>query len=508
MNDVKHSPARPPFGAGRTHALRALPLVIAPLIAFAGCTVASTAQAGELDAALSYRSPDLMEAEQEVIRAEAELQRAYLGLSGSVEVTPSLEYSEDLVVPADAPTLGVGVEARASVGYTYDQPGILLETIELLQAEERLRDAEREGIRAALMAHTDVLSAQLALQAEQESLAGAKLNLEDVRARFKAGEATETELAMAQLEVDSGQRSFNYAQRTVRDVVGAAARYNLSGPLNFRPLTFVLPETRPELTLAYRIAELELRRTEAFATQDTVFGVVDNIYLGTRYVGDDYELSSGINLDQGTPSVGASVRYLDRDPEEWTVTLEATLRLDDDTSETFGEAQRDVEEARAYLTELRTDLAEDLRDARDEAVSSWHSVEISGRNFELLGRRIVELEAQIEALPGRLNTLREDLEGAQRPLDVLRAQREAETDAEKQQALDRSISDFEGRVTSFETELQEVEEEGGDAQQTLDQLRFFYGQEEGDLLSDWTDYVSAVDTYLRLAEARWQEVAE
>lgn len=465
-----------------------------------------TVGATEPDAALSYRSPDFVEAEQEVVRAEAELQRAYLGLSTSLEVTPSLEYSEDLVIPADAPTLGLGVEARASVGYTYDQPGILLETIELLQAKERLQDAEREGVRAALMAHTDVLSAQLALQAERESLDADKRNLEDVEVRFEAGEATETELAMAQLEVDSGQRSFTSTQRTVQDVVGEAARYNLSGPLRFRPLMFVLPETTPEATFTYRIAELELRRTEAFALQDTVFGVVDNIYLGTRYVGDDYELSSGINLDQGTPSVGASVRYLDRDPEAWTVTLEATLRLDDDTSETFSEAQRDVEEARAHLDELSADFAEDLRDARDEAVSSWQSVEVSGRNFELLGRRIKELEAQIEVLPDRLDRLREDLEGVQRPLDVLRAQRDAETNAEEQQALDRSISDFEGRITSLETELQEAEEEGSDAQQALDQLRFFYGQEEGDLLLDWTDYVSAVDTYLSLAEASWQAV--
>lgn len=501
MNHLRHNPALPPFGARRTDALRALLFLIASF-------VASTARATEPDAALSYRSPQLVQAEQEVARAEAELQRAYLGLGGSVEVTPYLEYSEDVRTPENAPTLGPGVEALASLGYTYDQPGILLETTELLQAHERLQNVGREGVRAALMAHADLLNAQLALNLERESLEIDKRDLEESEASFEAGEATETELEMARLGVDSGRRSLAYAQRTFRGAVAAAARYHLDGPVRFRPLEFALPEARPNATFAYRIAELELWRAEALALQDTVFGVVEDISLGTRYIGDDYEVSGGISLDQGRPAIGATARYSDRDPEAWTVTLEATLRLDDGTPDTVGAAQRDVEEARTYLNGLGVELAEELQGAREEAVFAGGSLDISVRDLALIERRIGELEVQTAALPGRLDEQRESLAGVQRQLDALRAQREGETDAGRQSVLDSAVTDFEGRVVGLETELQEAEQEGSYAQQELDQLREFRGQAEANLYRAWTDYLSAVDSYLALADAGWQAVVQ
>lgn len=459
------------------------------------------------EAALIYRSPDFGEAEEELRLEKEGLERTKLGIGASLEVEPYLTYSESLSDPAEAPSLGPGVEGSASLGYTYNYPEILLSTIEVLQAEQRLKTTHREGVRAALMAYVDLLNARLTFKLEQAAFEENQRDMAATQTRYAAGEATGTELEMARLGIDSGRRSLNYARSRLADVTAGAARYGLRGPTRFVPLSFILPEVAPQDTLAYRIAALELERTQALALEESIYSVVDEVRLGTRYNGDDYELSGGVGLEQGRPSVDVYARYVDRDPEVWTVTLGATFRLDDDTVERFNGAARDIEDAQADLDELAEDLAEQLQDAREDALFNGGTVGIDVRDLELIDRRMGELEVQLGALPARLADMEATLEEAQERLDELRRRRESETDAARQQALDGGIASLETELAGLETELGEVRQEEADAQAALDQYREFRPLSEESLYRSWSEYLTSVDFYLGLADATWQEVA-
>ncbi len=508
LNDPEKRPLRacsgslPVLAAARRAAPLTFWLTLVSASALSAAPLAVAAAAGP-DAALRYRSPRLMQAEAERARAAAELGRSYLGLSGSAEVSPYLEYREDVLNPANAPTFGPGVEAFAWVDYMHDEADILLEQIELVQAEERLRDAEREGVRAALNAHAELATAQYELALAQAGFGADTRDLADAEASFAAGEITRTELDMARLGVDSGRRSLAYARRARQNAAAAAARYGLGAAARLRPLSFALPRVLPRETLAYRRADLELRRAEALAWQNTAYGVLEEVRLGTSYLGDDYELSGGLGLDRGRPTVGASARYRGRDADAWTVRLEATLRLSDGTAEAFDVAAREVEDNRTYVAGLATDLAAELRDLRAEAVFAERSVALSVRDLSLLERRVVELEVQTRAFPGRLAEREASLNERRERLDTLRERQAAETDAERQAQLGSDLQAEEALVLELEAEVQEGVQEDSFAQSELGQLREFRDQAEGNLYREWTYYLSAVDAYLALADVRW-----
>lgn len=504
LKQLQQKPALP-LGFGTARSFRGL--VILTLTLCAATLFSATAHATGPEAALSYRSPDALEAEAALRLEKAELERTRLGVGASLELEPYLTYSEDFSEPVEAPSLGPGIEGTATIGYTYNYSAILLSSTEVLQAEKRLKDAAREGVRAALMAYNDLLNAQLTSALEQAAFEEDQRDLADTETRYAAGDATQTEREMARLGIDSGRRSFDYARSTLADVTQGAARYGLKGPVTFVPLKFALPEVAPRNTLAYRIAELELERTKALALEQSVYSVVDEVRLGTRYNGEDYELSGGIGLEQGRPSVDMYARYVDRDPDVWTVTLGATFRLDDDTVDRFNSAARDVGDAQSDLAELAEDLAEQLRDAREDAVFDGGTVDTGVRDLELIDLRIQELEAQLGAFPGQLADREAELADAQRRLDDLRRRREGESDATRQQVLDAAAANLEAELTGLQTDLDEARQEEADAQATLDQYREFRPLSEENLYRSWSEYLLSVDFYLALADANWQAVA-
>ncbi len=461
------------------------------------------AQAAGPEAALDYRSPDFYRAEQDLGVQRAALGRTTLGLGASLELRPYLEYAEDLSEPIGVPTFGPGLEGAASLGYTYNYPGIYLARTEVLQAEKRFADTRRESVRAALTAYTDLLMAQLNLRREQAALAEDRRDLREARAERASGDATVTEEAMAQLGVDSGTRSVIYARRTLQDVTERVRRYGLDGPVRFAPLVFALPEVASEETLTYRVAQERLGYTQALNLQRSVYGVVDEIRLGTRYDGDDFDISGGIGLEQGLPTVDVYASYDDQDPEAWTVTLGATIRLDDDTLGDFAEAEREIKYAQADLAELAPDLTELLQDARAAALFDESSVASSAHDFDLIRQRIGELEVQVAAQPRLLAALERDVDRAQQRFDTLRSQRERETDPEVQQRLDEALTVQQERVNTHQTVLSEAQQEGAGAEAELEQYREFRDISEENLYRAWSEYIGAVDAYLALVDAGW-----
>lgn len=452
---------------------------------------------------LGYRSSDFRRAEVSLQLERAALERTALGLGASLELRPFLEYAEDLSEPVEAPSFGPGVEGIASLGYTYNYPAILLASTEVLQAEKRVADTRRESVRAALMAYTDLLMAQLNVRREAEALAENRRDLTERSADYRAGNATETELAMARLGLESDTRSFAYAERTLHDVMELTQRYGFKGSAHLVPLSFMLPEIAPKDTLTYRIAQRQFDYTQAMAQQRSVYGVIDEVRLGTRYNGDDLELSGGIGLEQGLPTADVSAHYKDRESEAWTITLRATIRLDDDTVDDFDGASREVANAQEDLTELVSDLAERLKDARAAAVFDASSVATSARDLELIIRRIEELEGQMAAQPRQLAALERERDRAQRRFEALRSQRESETEPAEQQTLDAALTLQEGLVNEAQAAFDEAQQESAAAEAELGQYREFRGISEENFYRAWSEYIQSADAYLALADAGW-----
>ena len=463
----------------------------------------SASAATPLQAALNYRSPDLPAAEREVAEAGAELGRARLGISGSVELEPFLEYREDLLFPENFPTLTLGTDAFATLDYTYDRPEILLQTLDLLGAQERLQNVRREGTRSALLAYADLLTAQLNLRLAEQTAQTDRRSLTETRARFAAGDATDAELGMAQLGIDSGQLSLDSARRTLENAQADAARYGIAAPARFAFLEFALPEIPAEATLTYQTAALTAQRSEALALQNSVYTALEEVRLGTRYAGEDYEFTGGIGLDKGRPTVGASARYRDRYPEAWTVSLGATIRLGTSTPDNFAAAQRDLEAARNRLADLGS-LTEDISRAREEARLAARDVQLSVRDADLLAQRVGELETEIQALPGRVAALRTQLGRAEADLAQLVERRDAAEEPALQETLAGLVSEAETRAAELTTALQEAEQRTGFAEQELTQTREFRGRAEGNLYYVWTDYLNRVNTYLERSDTDWR----
>ena len=426
-----------------------------------------------------------------------------LGLGASLELRPYLEYAEDLSEPVEAPTLGPGVEGTASLGYTYNYPSILLARTELFRAEKHLADTHRESVRAALTAYNDLLLAQLEVRREQAELAEDRRDLTRTTADHVAGNATATELAMARLGVESGVRSVGYAQRTLKDVTERVRRYGFESPARFVPLSFALPTIAPKDTLTFRIAREQLEHTQAVNLQRSVYGVIDEIRLGTRYNGADFDVSGGIGLEQGLPTVDVYAHYRDQDPEAWTITLGATIRLDDDTVSDFDGAAREVTNAQEDLVELVPDLVEQLQDARAAAAFDESRVTTSAEDFELIRRRIEELKRQLATQPTWVAALEGELVRMQRRFETLRDQRERETDPAAQQVLDTALTVQEGRVNERQTALNDAQQEGVGAEAELEQYREFLDISEENLYRAWSEYILSTDAYLALADAGW-----
>lgn len=479
-------------------------LVGSLLLACLGLNALASAQTGGPEAALRFRSTTARELVGAVARAEAELSRSRLGLSGNVELEPYYQYREDLLNPDNAPTLGPGFEVRAEADYVYDQADIVAHEIELLRVQEQLQDTVRDGVREALLTHAALLSAQFELRNARASLAAATRTLSETEAGFQDGSAGQTDLERARLDDEIARHEVTQADYAVNDARAASRFYNLDlTTATFIPLEFALPEAPVQDTFGYRLAERELQRTAAVALQDSVYGVLDEVRLGTRYRGENYEVSGGVSLAEGRPSVGADARYYDTAPELWTVTLGATIRLDSRTADTFSSAQRELAEAKAELAEVTRSFAEDTREARQEVAFERRSLELSLQDLELFDRRIAELETELRALPEALATLETQVSALEMELAALQARRAAATNETLQAALDMRVAAHEDRLAELATELAASEQQLAAMSQDLELRRQYRLLGEQTLYQNWTEYLTAVYDFLSLTDGGW-----
>lgn len=467
------------------------------------CTSA-LAQGLTPDQALNYTSPDLLRAERDVADAQRVLDQTRLGITAGVELQPSVNVGrESYKDPETTTEVGFGANIGAEFEYQHNNTAILERTIDLLEAQDRYENAQRDGIRDALLSFVDLSRTQLDFEAAQTGLADSQANLAEIEAD---GEADEIALSRARYEVELDQASFDQAQLELDGATRDAAEFGFEGELDFEPLVFLLPEVKVEDTYSYQIAELEL----AVANQSGVFNVLQNVSINAEYGGVQADFEGRLFLEGEGPGVGISSDYHPFDPTEeddldWSVGVSATFRFDTSTLNTFAEDERRLEDARTRLQEVASDYQEAVANALEAIDNARQDLILEQRGFEVSSQVVEELNNRLNVtLPQELGVLEVNLTEAEQQLEYYQERVNTETDEATQRGLNEQVTFFRTQVTDIQTEIRTLEGQLQRTQQDIDRTNAELARRVDDTYGLWGTYVTRVHAYLTLTEEPWR----
>lgn len=426
--------------------ITAVGIAIGIAIALLGLALASTPAD-----ALNYVSSKTRDAEQAVSQARADLQRAQLGLSGKLEITPDLAYTGALDDPSVQPEFETDLTANASLGFTFDQATIFKEQLDLLRAEEALRDARLNDGKTALLAQADLLRAQIDLTSSQRDLEDARATFAQFQSDLSTGTVTDAELQITQVAVKRAELTLEKARNRLEQLRRQTSQLGLEGPATFEAILFVLPDITLEDSFGYQSRLLTLRRAEAQARQDTIFGILEDIRVTARYEGTDANLSANLNLNRGRPGVGVNAKYRQDTTDRWSIGLSASFRLDGQTLDDFSNADSSVVSARAELERFSGIFSDSVTQSRQEVDFAYEALTLSAERLQATRSRINENNALIQELEGGT--------GNDKDLDNARK--------DQQKLQERLLRD------------------------------------QNTVFRDWQDYVREVEDYLDLVDGSW-----
>jgi hypothetical protein len=453
--------------------------------------------------ALTYTSPDLLRSERDVADALRILEQTRLGITAGVELQPSAEYGRsDYTNPETTPEFGFGANIEAEFEYQHNTTAILERTVDLLEAQDRYENAQRDGIRDALLSFVDLSRTQLDFEAAQAGLADSQANLAEVEAD---GDADEIALSRARYEVELDQASFDQAQRELEAATRDAAEFGFEGELDFEPLVFLLPEVSVEDTYSYQIAELEL----AVADQSGVFNVLTDVAINAEYVTERTDFEGGLFLEEEGPGVRVSSDYhpfdlTEEDKLNWSVGLSATFRFDTSTLNTFAEEERALEDARTRLQEVTSDYQEAVASALETIAIARENLALEQKGFEVSSRVVEELNRRIEVtFPQELEVLQVNLTSAEQQLEYYQERVNTETDEDIRRELNEQVTFYRTEVTDIQAEMRTLETQLQRTQQDLDRTNAELDRRVDDIYGLWGTYMTRVHAYLTLVEEPW-----
>jgi outer membrane protein TolC len=458
------------------------PIIIATI------TLLFSANAQPPTAAFDYVSVDTVMATSDVQQAQAELGRSRLGLSGSLDIDPTLSYGG----PVDeAAEFDFGVTTDLSFDYRFDSAAILGDEIDLLNAESRLADRRRGDVERALLAHAELLRAALFVGIEQDDLAREQGSFAEVQVEVEAGDATASVLEDARLDLESAQLALARAEQRLASARSAADRFGVGPNPSFAILHFALPDAAPEQTFDYRRLALALRRVDALGLQTGTFGVLENITLGATYGTDDINAGFNASVDRGRPGAGIDVGYdfpADDPTASWEIELSLSLRIDDRTANDFTSAERNLAEAQVDLEAFLSDFSNDAIRERQDAEFAWQDLQLALRQLETDRTRLSEVAATAESLPTEVARLRQTA-------DQLRADRDA-AQGDERTRLDQQVRDADETLRDAEGDLRDAERTQASLERTLP-------RSQDALYREWSEYVRAVEDYLAVVDGVW-----
>jgi len=427
------------------------------LIGVLGAAVASSPED-----ALAYRSPELEVVQQRLLGARSELS-FWEDLSYGATLKPSASYSDTFGDDLDA-QLQTDLSAGADLNYRYRGSEVLERVERVLRLEDELEDMERGGVGTALLLHAALLAAQLEQRLAEAAFAVAQA---DVRAAENQPPADDPVLARvhqarleaSRLTLEEHRLSLQSAREELQALREEAARYNLRAPATYRALQFALPVRRAEQTAAYRLLELEVQQAGA-RLAEAPLDPFNALQLGAEYTAPDFGAKASVGIFKTEPGATLGVSYPGGE-EGWELSLSAEIVLDENTQETFGDAEQELKEAEAALSAFVRSFPEELEAARAGVEAAWRSVALAERRLRLDESRILTLTEASEQL-------REALEVA---------------DEERERELEVQLRDLERELSRAPDERDRSEE-------------VLYGS--------WRSYLSEVSSYLALVDERWR----
>ena len=453
--------------------------------------------------ALEYRSSEFSAAERALSRAQAELRRVRMGISAGFTTVPFFGLEEDLGEPESSVELETRLPFTGEIGYLYDVAGIAGAEVGVLEAQERALSIRRDDIRDALLAHAELLRAQLNFAVEEADLTQTQTRLDTLQAQAEVSGVDEVDLIRARFALESAEFNFEQATRSLTEARELAQVYGLEGRATFEPLTFMLTAPDTESTFTYQIARLELQRQEELARQNTFFNVVEEIELTSGYIRPGFEVSGNFGWQTGRPGAGVDVVYdplSDDDDFNWFFGVSATLQIDDQTPSEFAEAERLVRDARGEIERLETEFDELVASALDDATAAERDLQLALRNLEV-NRRVIEArQADLETLSSNLDSLNRQLAAAEQQLSALEGSLGEMSSDEARRLLSERIDVQELEIRELETAIRDTEREQSLARRDLERTQANLNRDEDAIFRTWIGYITSVHGYLTLAD--------
>lgn len=376
------------------------------VIALAGAWLLSIASAaGTQVDALAYVDPAVADAREDFALHQSAL-AGLPGLNVSISATPNLAYGTLAagevvlgdVAPFDAaPAWSTGLYVGATVAYSYDRVSVLNDRAALLQAGADVAAAIRRGVFQALATHAQLLQAQLTQ--EQDA----------IQVEAALADATRTGTARAQLFLAALRLQQDEDRARLADLRRRAAAYGLEPGAAYTPLRFVLPETRLERTVGYRLAVVDRERAEARRDQDLLFGTVQGLELTATGVAGGLSLTARAGVIDARPGAELAVSY-PAGADGWAVGMSATFILPGDVGRA-AQLEHDARRARGRVEALVRDYPAHAARLRAEAAFAEREVALAEERMALVEGALAEHAPTRGALDDPSGTYPVGLEG-------------------------------------------------------------------------------------------------
>ena len=329
-------------------------------------------------AALEWRSPELAALLQEASLLEAE------SVSGQrpgfeARVDPLIRF-RDYPRDGDAGEWSERLGISASIDFGEPADGIARLRQGLEQARRRVFLAELDGVSSALLAHGNLLVAQLDAREASAELTEARADLSAALQEPVAAAAVE----VFRFEVREAELEHREALQELQEARSEARAHGLEGEAVYERLRFVLPtgSVQPRRMHEYRMLELELleARAELVAARR---GNLDDLRLRTGYRTRSAAVDLEGGLLNGAPGVLIGID-MPGGVERWEVEVSAQIVLADDSREVerLGMA---VEQVQAELEAFPERFQEELGRALTWAQLTEEGLDLAERELELRG---------------------------------------------------------------------------------------------------------------------------
>ncbi len=348
--------------------------------------------------ALAYRTPATAAAERALREARAAASRSRTGWGAALTLSPSVAWRGRSNAPATPPRWRTDVGGEVSV--RYDRAVVARAALDLHRAEVALQLRAFRDLREALSLHIDLQRAHAARTLAEATASDRDATRADAEATARTGDAADAvpiTLAAARLEAERADADVERAGRTLAEAerraaaagfdvaLAAALHRDRTQPLPLEGWRLALPDVPADATPDVVTAVWARERATAELARAELGGVLEDLWVDTALTLPDVRLRASFDVDEGRPGAAVDARWRAASGTSWSVTVGASLRLDDDTLAAIGRARADTQEAADAVALARAEAPRLLAAARQAALDAEADVAFAERAL-VIGR--------------------------------------------------------------------------------------------------------------------------